>query len=262
MFSLSTAKAVSVRSIVVLSLLVPFTSTAIPAAENSTPNPDYNAITGYGEPLYRDADLSSDDENSPIDHEKKFAADYRRARMAFLFGEYELAYKIWHPQAEDGYDKAQATIGWMYQTGKGVKKNVNTAFDWYSKAARQNHVVAENNLGVFYEQGLGNVQKNMKKAADWYRESAELGYPYAQYNLGILYMKGAGVSKNINEAIYWLQIASLQGVKQAQEELNKISHVVDKNSDANGPSHKPSWVRHTQDGQHSATNPNSDLKTP
>jgi len=148
--------------------------------------------------------------------------EYFTGRMAFLFGQYETAYKIWLPVAENGYAKAQATIAWMYHTGKGVKKDMAKAFEWYEKAAAQNHPIAQNNVGVFYEQGL-SVGKSASKAAKWYREAAEWGYPYAQYNLGTLYLEGRGVKRDEKEAQFWLQIAALQGVNQAVLALQKMS---------------------------------------
>ncbi|WP_455221261.1 SPOR domain-containing protein [Kaarinaea lacus] len=148
--------------------------------------------------------------------------EYSRGRMAFLFGQYEMAYKIWKPLADHGYAKAQATLGWMYHTGKGVEKDLSMAFEWYEKAAKQNHPVAQNNLGVFYEQGL-SVGRSATNAAKWYREAAEWGYPFAQYNLGTLYLEGRGVKKDEKEAQFWLQIAALQGVEQAIQVLQKMS---------------------------------------
>jgi len=149
-------------------------------------------------------------------------SEYKRGRMAFLFGQYETAYKILSPLANHGYAKAQATVGWMYHIGKGKKKDLAEAFKWYEKAAKQKHPVALNNIGVFYEQGL-YVGKSTKTAAKWYKEAAEWGYPYAQYNLGILYHEGRGVKKDPKEAQFWLQIAALQGVDQAVDVLKKIS---------------------------------------
>jgi len=157
-----------------------------------------------------------------IDTKTNQDKEFSRGRMAFLFGNYETAYKIWKPLADQDYAKAQATLGWMYHTGKGVKKDLSIAFSWYEKAAQKNHPVAQNNLGVFYEQGL-HVDKNASKAAKWYKEAAEWGYSFAQYNLGMLYLEGRGVKKDEKEAQYWLQIAALQGVQQAVQALQTMS---------------------------------------
>jgi len=175
------------------------------------------------------------------------AKEFKRGRMAFLFGEYDTASRILLPLANHGYAKAQAVVGWMYHIGKGKPKDLHKAYDWYQKAAKQNDPIAQNNLGVFYEQGLV-VKQNYGDAAKWYRESAEWGYRYAQYNLGILYYEGRGVVKDAEQAQYWLQIAALQGVNQAIEKLKSIADSVHKNKNvqsnslSNTPS--PTWVRH------------------
>lgn len=172
--------------------------------------------------------------------------EYARGRMAFLFGQYEIAYQTWKPLADHGYAKAQATLGWMYHTGKGVTKDLSTAFYWYEKAAEQDHPVAQNNLGVFYEQGLF-VGKNASNAAKWYREAAEWGYPFAQYNLGTLYLEGRGVKKDEKEAQFWLQIAALQGVDQAVHALKNMSMSLHgaKPGEANAASisKEPQWTK-------------------
>jgi TPR repeat protein len=178
---------------------------------------DYDpcAMTAYGEPLFYEEDSSVFFQIADAE------AEYQRARMAFLFGNYEYAYRTWEPLAYQGYAKAQATLAWMFHTGKGVSKNMQTALAWYRVAADNDHAIAQNNLGVFYEQGI-EVRKSYRAAAKWYKKAAEVGYPYAQHNLGVLYLEGKGVKKSKDEAIYWLQIASLQGVKQANVLLEEL----------------------------------------
>ena len=140
---------------------------------------------------------------------------FARGRMAFLFGYHNVARDLWMPLANNGHAKAQANVAWMYQTGKGVEKNLNKAFAWYMKAAKQNHSIAKNNLGVMLEHGWG-TQKNLSRAAYWYYESANMGYSYGQYNYGKLLLDGSGVDKSQKEAAYWLGLAALQGVADAK----------------------------------------------
>ncbi len=142
-------------------------------------------------------------------------AIFARGRMAFLFGYHDLARELWMPLANDGYAKAQANLGWMYQTGKGLPKDLKKAVEWYLKAAKQDHTIAKNNLGVMHESGWG-TKKNLKRAAYWYREAASTGYSYGQYNYGKMLLEGAGVDKNPKEAAYWLGLAALQGVDEAK----------------------------------------------
>jgi len=175
--------------------------------------------------------------------------EFKRGRMAFLFGEYDTASNILLPLANHGYAKAQAIVAWMYHIGKGRPKNLQKAYEWYLKAAKQDDPIAQNNLGVFYEQGLV-VKQNYDDAAKWYRESAEWGYRYAQYNLGMLYYAGRGVNKDPEQAQYWLQIAALQGVNQAIATLKTIAKSVHKNKNVQSdplsetPT-SPTWLRHS-----------------
>lgn len=198
-----------------------------------------DATTAYGDALVPDADI--DDESNEADRNEQ----YRRGRMAFLFGQYKVAMKYWEPLAISGYAKAQATLGWIYHTGKGAKKNLEKARYWYTRAANQSHEIALNNLGVFYEKGLG-VGKNYQKARDYYRASANLGYRFAQYNLGMMYLSGHGVKVNKDKAIYWLENASYQGVDQAKEELKALGRAVDipqHKSIQAGDENKPGWKK-------------------
>jgi hypothetical protein len=179
---------------------------------------DCNVMTAYGEPQ------CDDDEYDDETPSNEFKTKYENARMAFLFGQSKVAYKAWLPLAQQGYAKAQASLGWMYYTGKGVKKDLKEAVKWFRLAAEQDHIIAENNLAVMYENGYG-VPIDYKKAFIWYKKSAESGYSFAQYNLGRMYAEGKGVKKSVKEAKYWWLSASLHKVKQATEALSKLENM-------------------------------------
>lgn len=173
--------------------------------------------SGYGD---KDVcyDEYDDDDELPIND---IEIMYNNGRMAFLFGQFEVAYKAWGPLAEAGYAKAQASLGWMYHTGNGVGKDMKQAVNWYRFAADQGHVIAQNNLGVIFEDGLAGTI-DLKKAFAWYKKSAEAGYSYAKFNLGRMYAEGLGTKKNIQEAKYWLQSAALSNVKEADKVLAQL----------------------------------------
>lgn len=175
-------------------------------------------LSPYGEANITEDDI--DDDTLPDNVVKQM---YGNARMAFLFGQYEVAYKAWLPLAKEGYAKAQAALAWMYHTGNGVTKDLPKAVEWYKKAAEQGHAIAQNNLAVMYENGLGTAV-NKKAAANWYRESADSGYSYAQYNMGRVYAEGIGVKQDLEEAKYWWRIAARQHVKQAKESLALVEN--------------------------------------
>jgi len=172
---------------------------------------------GYGDEDVQYED--DDDDELPIND---LEVMYSNGRMAFLFGQFNVAYKAWAPLAEQGYAKAQASLGWMYHTGNGVTKDMKQAVKWYKRAAEQGHTIAQNNLGVIFEDGLAG-KVDLKQAFGWYKKSAEGGYSFAKFNLGRMYADGLGTSKNIKEARYWLESASLSKVKEADKYLAQLA---------------------------------------
>lgn len=82
---------------------------------------------------------------------------------------------------------------------------------------------AMNNLGWCYEHGKG-VTKDLQKAFELYRKSAELGNRYAMANLAECYDNGNGVTTDKNEAYKWYAKAVNNGnnsVKDRYMELKK-----------------------------------------
>lgn len=104
-----------------------------------------------------------------------------------------------------------------YYFGKGVKKDLGAAVDWYRRAADKGHVKAQHNLALCYTFGQG-VEKNYAEAVAWYRQAADKGYDKSQYNLGICYLYGHGVEKDEAEAVAWLLKAARQ--KHVKAQLN------------------------------------------
>jgi hypothetical protein len=96
-----------------------------------------------------------------------------------------------------------------FERGYGAyeaRKYAEAAALW-RKAADLGHPLAQNGLGVLYQDGLG-VKKDLKEAARWFQESASRGYAFGMYNLALLYRDGAGVMRNDIEAYKWFYLAS------------------------------------------------------
>jgi uncharacterized protein len=60
--------------------------------------------------------------------------------------------------AKRGDIKAQAQLGWMYETGRGVPQNYFEAAKWYNRAAVQGDGWAQFELGMLYNKGEGVVR--------------------------------------------------------------------------------------------------------
>ena len=69
--------------------------------------------------------------------------------------------------AEQGYDLAQNSLGWMYKEGRGVPQDDVEAVKWFQRAAEQGLAWAHLRLGLMYEEGRG-IAQNHVEAHKWY----------------------------------------------------------------------------------------------
>ncbi|HHY1074096.1 TPA: tetratricopeptide repeat protein, partial [Haemophilus influenzae] len=120
---------------------------------------------------------------------------FQQGLTAYEQSNYQTAFKLWLPLAEQGNAKAQYNLGVMYGNGRGVKQDYFKAVNWYRKAAEQGHADAQLNLGYMYEKGRG-VKQDDFEAVKWYRQAAEQGHADAQFNLGNMYADGRGVKQD------------------------------------------------------------------
>ena len=91
--------------------------------------------------------------------------------------------------ADAGISDSQVYVGWMNESGLGVKQDYTEAMNWYRKAADQNNAQAENNIGRLYRNGLG-VNQDETEAVSWFRKAAGKGNKDATTNLLALYAQG------------------------------------------------------------------------
>ena len=100
-------------------------------------------------------------------------------------GEYEDAYKVLRPLAEQGNAEAQFYMGHMYLTGQGVTKDPTEAARWYRLAAEQGNSDAEHRLGLmYYEMYMDSgVPQDRQEAEEWFLRAAKQGDLDAQQSL-------------------------------------------------------------------------------
>ncbi len=126
----------------------------------------------------------------------------------------EKALEWFHKSAESGFVIAQRQLGVFYQDTQVH----DIAVQWYRKAAEQGDAVAQWSLGLCYMDGEGVIQ-DYAEAVKWTRKAAEQGDAIAQKNLGVFYDRGQGVPQNFTEAVKWYRKAAEQGLAGAQNDL-------------------------------------------
>lgn len=170
-------------------------------------------------------------------------------------------------EAESGDVKSQATLGYYYAHGLGVKMDLAAARTWYEKAAAHGHAEAKAELAGLYDTGLGGpadkekalrlateaagqgsawaeyqlgqhfahgtgVAQSWAEAAKWYAKAAAQKQTSACINLGVLYFNGTGVAQNLAEAERLFRIAAEAGSPMGEFDLANLLSLGTRKSEA------------------------------
>ena len=121
--------------------------------------------------------------------------------------------------ANQGVPMAQYDLGVCYNSGLGVVQNPQTAAQWFFKAAQQADGDAQFALGRLYLEGRG-VPQTDDAARKWFEVAAQHGHAASQNQMGYLYMSGVcGVEKNPMMAMQWWLESAENGFPEAMFNL-------------------------------------------
>ena len=101
-------------------------------------------------------------------------------------GSFDIAKKFWKPLAEEGDCDAQYSMGLLYYSGAGVRRDFGKAAAFWTEAGEQEQVQAQIALGALY---------------------SHTGVSYASINCN----KGCGMGKDLVEGYKWFGLASKSG---------------------------------------------------
>ncbi|MCM1502032.1 MAG: hypothetical protein NC115_05120 [Bacteroidales bacterium] len=134
-----------------------------------------------------------------------------------------LAYYI--NAAQRGDLQAAFNAGSSYESGTGVGKDLDMAFNFYEVAAVGGHAKGQWHTGYYYFDGWGNVEQDYAKAADWFDKayrnpkcSHEVEVWSAAY-LGICYQDGLGVVQD--------DYAAFEYLREAEEGADELWNPID-----------------------------------
>lgn len=133
-------------------------------------------------------------------------------------------------RAEGGDAEAQFSMGVQSATHQPAA-NYPLAIEWYLKAAGQNHILAQFNLGIMYANGQG-VPPNEHQAEIWFDRAARQQDPGAQHYLGLSHYRASfqGTPQQMHEsrieAYKWFTLAAALGYQNSEVTRDTIvSHM-------------------------------------
>jgi uncharacterized protein len=118
-----------------------------------------------------------------------------------------------HPQLADPFEEGVAA--WN-------RRDYASALQLFRPLAERGNIRAEALLGFSYESGLG-VPQDYVEAAKWYRRAADTGDDIAQYNIGIMHQNGQGVPRDLVMAYMWLDLAAMRGHRGAAMDRDRLA---------------------------------------
>ncbi len=96
-------------------------------------------------------------------------------------GRLEEAFGLFLEAAKAGDTRAQMNIGYLYDTGQGVRASRTQAMHWYRKAARQGKAAAATNIGAIYRD-----EGRLRLALRWFERAVALGDADALLDMAVL----------------------------------------------------------------------------
>lgn len=132
--------------------------------------------------------------------------------------------------AISGNPESCLELGNAYYHGKGIDKDIYSAFQWYFEAAKSNNPAALFNVALCYDEGIG-TEENKIEALRWYKKAADASVLPAKFNLAMYYKEGTKFSsdsgetfleKDFQKALRLLKECSNASFPPADRELAKM----------------------------------------
>lgn len=121
------------------------------------------------------------------------------------------AFELYHQSARNGVADAQYMVAQMLLYSDGVTGNASEGMQWLEKAAAQDHVEADRDLGLYLLAGDFAREQDTRQAVQFLERAAGGGDSLSMLTLGYLYCSGYGVPRNPHTAAYWYSQAAEHG---------------------------------------------------
>ncbi len=144
---------------------------------------------------------------------------YEEAKRAEREKHYAVAAEYYMNAADMGLVPAQLAYGRMLESGRGVKRSLDKAGEYYAGAASYGDAEAAFCLCKL----LRSMGKAAAEDADfWLRVAAALGWPDAQYELAEAYRNGKLPAPHETQVVYWYAESAKAGCVEAAVKAGEL----------------------------------------
>ncbi|MDY6407868.1 MAG: tetratricopeptide repeat protein [Pseudomonadota bacterium] len=130
-------------------------------------------------------------------------ADYATGLGYFDNQQYPQAFAELKPLADNGSERAQFYIGYMYLNGYGVDQDEAQGLKYIQQSSDGGFEKAQSMMGYFLSEGHF-VPQNKTKGFSLYQKAAEKNDDDALLNLGVAYYMGEAVDQDLDKSIEYL----------------------------------------------------------
>jgi TPR repeat protein len=145
---------------------------------------------------------------------------FSRACMLLDEGRARAAFHLFFAAARAGHLEAQSNLGYLFDTGTGVRRSRIEALHWYRKAARRGDPAAANNIGaLFRDEGRPRL------AVRWFEKAVALGNADALLEMAKLYagpLKDSRMAMRLLKKVLTAKRVAVVSQEQAQQLLERL----------------------------------------
>lgn len=122
--------------------------------------------------------------NNHDDSKNAARSIFLRADKLWDRGKLELALKLFIEAAESGDVGAEQNVGYFYDRGLGVRRNKAKALHWYMRAYRHGYSSAATNIGTIWRDS-----REPRRALAWFRRAVKMGDDDANLEIAKYYLQ-------------------------------------------------------------------------
>ncbi|CUI18119.1 hypothetical protein PNK_p0065 (plasmid) [Candidatus Protochlamydia naegleriophila] len=140
------------------------------------------------------------------------AGQYEKSDPEKAFKYYQKAFEV---EKQTDCCSSLIKLGYCYRHGIGVEKSLEKAIDCYRLAVDHGYGSASYELGECFEE-----QNNLDQAVKCYEKGVELNRNgHSAYRLAELFEQGKGVSKSLDKAFEYYNLAASHGIENAYAQV-------------------------------------------